>query len=161
MRFMIFTLEYIVLGILGLLLITLIGWVIRLEMKLRRVLLGKNAKSLEDSIIHLTAELTQLNTFKKESEAYYKNIEKRLSRSIQGVETVRFNAFKGEGIGGNQSFATAFLNEEGNGAVISSLYSRDRISIFEKPIKKLVSEFELSEEERNVITKGAESVKGR
>jgi hypothetical protein len=161
MRFMIFTLEYIVLGILGLLLITLIGWVIRLEMKLRRVLLGKNAKSLEDSIIHLTAELTQLNTFKKESEAYYKNIEKRLSRSIQGVETVRFNAFKGEGIGGNQSFATAFLNEEGNGAVISSLYSRDRISIFAKPIKKLVSEFELSEEERNVITKGAESVKGR
>jgi hypothetical protein len=130
-------------------------------MKLRRVLLGKNAKSLEDSIIHLTAELTQLNTFKKESEAYYKNIEKRLSRSIQGVETVRFNAFKGEGIGGNQSFATAFLNEEGNGAVISSLYSRDRISIFAKPIKKLVSEFELSEEERNVITKGAESVKGR
>lgn len=158
---MILTPEIIAISILGTIALILIGWIIRLELKLKRVLLGKNARSLEDTIIHLTTEITQINTFKKESELYYKNIEKRLSRSIQGVETIRFNAFKGEGIGGSQSFATAFINEQGDGTVISSLYSRDRISIFAKPIKKLSSEFELSEEERTAIQKSSDSVKMR
>ncbi len=153
--------EIISLLVLGTLALILIMWVIRLEIKLKKVLLGKNAHSLEDTIVHLEQGIKELDTFKKESELYYKNIEKRLARSIQGVETIRFNAFKGEGIGGNQSFATAFINEQGDGTVISSLYSRDRISIFAKPIKKLSSEFELSEEERTAVNKSSDSVKTR
>ena len=39
------------------------------------------------------------------------------------------------------------LNEEGNGVVLSSLYSRERMSIFAKPIKNGKSEYELTEEE--------------
>jgi hypothetical protein len=35
--------------------------------------------------------------------------------------------------------------------VISSLYSRDRVSVFSKPLKKFESNFELTEEEKEVI----------
>ena len=47
----------------------------------------------------------------------------------------------------------SLLNDEGNGVVISSLYSRDRTSLFAKPIKAGQSEFELTKEEKNVLKK--------
>ena len=131
--------------------VILVGWLIRLEIKIKKLLIGKNAKSLEDSIVEAGQNLEKLNTFQKEAMLYFTNIEKRLRRSIQAIETIRFNPFKGTGDGGNQSFSTSFVSENGDGVVISSLYSRDRIGIFSKPVEKFQSPFELTEEEREVI----------
>ena len=86
-------------------------------------------------------------------------MENRLQRSIQAVETIRFNPFKGTGEGGNQSFATSFLSENGDGVVISSMYSRDRVSVFSKPLAKFVSSFELMEEEKEVIANSKNQLK--
>lgn len=131
--------------------IILLGWIIRLEMKLRKFLIGKDAKTLEDSILSAKDNIEKLNTFQKEVVSHFTNVEKRLNRSIQAVETLRFNPFKGTGDGGNQSFSTALLNQNGDGVVLSSLYSRDRISVFSKPITKFQSSFELTEEEAEVL----------
>jgi hypothetical protein len=135
----------------------LIGWIVRLEIKVKRLLYGKDAKSLEDSVLASIENLKKLNDFQKEVINHFINVEKRLRRSIQAVETVRFNPFKGNGEGGNQSFSTSFLTENGDGVVLSSLYSRDRVSIFSKPLSKFESQFELTEEEKEVIknSKGA------
>lgn len=129
----------------------LIGLVIRLNLKVKKLLIGKDAKSLEDSIVKAGENLNSLNVFQNDVIKHFKNIEKRLSRSIQAVETIRFNPFKGTGDGGNQSFSTSLLNENGKGVVISSLYSRDRISVFSKPIENFESQFELTEEESEVL----------
>jgi len=45
------------------------------------------------------------------------------------------------------------LNEDGDGVVFSSLYSRERMSIFAKPIKNGKSEYELTEEEKEALKK--------
>ncbi len=45
------------------------------------------------------------------------------------------------------SFSTAFINEHGDGIVLTSHYARERISMFAKPVKAFASEHELSEEE--------------
>lgn len=132
--------------------VLLLLWTIRIEVKMRRLLQGKNGKTLEDTIVDAHKKLENLSEFQKNSLAYFSDIEKRLTRSIQAVETVRFNPFKGTGDGGNQSFSSAFVNEHGNGIVVSSLYSRDRVSIFSKPIKKFASEYELTPEEKDVLT---------
>ncbi len=113
--------------------------------------MGKDARSLEDSIVNAKDNLEKLNIFQRESSLYFKNIETRLRRSLQAVETIRFNPFKGTGDGGNQSFSTAFISENGDGVVVSSLYSRDRVSVFSKPLKSFESTFELTEEEKEVI----------
>ena len=139
--------------------VILIGSIIRLEIKIHRLLKGKNAKTLEDSIVSSLENLDKLNEFQKEAISYFENIERRLGRSVQAIETVRFNPFKGTGEGGNQSFSTAFINEKGDGAVISSLYSRDRISIFSKPLEKFQSRFELTEEEKEVISNSKNSLR--
>jgi hypothetical protein len=141
----------ILIYILGALLIVLVAWIVRLEIRLGRLLVGKDAKSLEDSFVHISKELKELHEFTKEMEQYLLNVEKRLKRSIQGIETVRFNPFKGTGDGGNQSFSAAFINEKGDGVILTSMYARDRISMFAKPLKGFVSEFELTEEEKQAL----------
>jgi len=157
------TLTPLQIGIIGggLSVLVLIVWVVRLEIKLRRLLVGKGSKTLDDSISTLHFNLEEINRFRKELEQYLAQIEKRIARSVASIETIRFNPFKGDGSGGNQSFATALLNEHGTGVVLSSLYSRDRVSVFSKPILKGKSEYELSEEERQVLKRAWEAVRVR
>ena len=144
------------LSILLLLLILVIGWLIRFEIKLRRLLGGKN-QSLDKAISEIRKELSMIIEYKNESEKYLENIERRIRKSITGVETIRFNPFKGNGSGGNQSFSTAFVNEEGDGVVISSLYSREHVSVFAKPVKKMSSEYEMTKEEKESLDRAKNS----
>ncbi|HRY30972.1 MAG TPA: DUF4446 family protein [Candidatus Paceibacterota bacterium] len=153
-----FKLEIIVyiISVLSIVCLILIAWNIRLEIKNRRLLRGKNAKSLEDTIMTIQKDLDKFAVFRKEIEAYLTNIEKRLGTCIRGVQNISFNAFQGLDSGG-RSFASAFLDEKGDGVIISSLHARERVSIFAKQIKRYKSEVELSEEEKMALTKARES----
>lgn len=147
--------------ILGGIIVILVGLIIRLEIRINRLLIGKDSRSLEDSIVHAKKDIENLQLFKKNSLNYFTDVEHRLSRSIQSVETVRFNPFKGVGEGGNQSFATSFISENGDGVVVSSLYSRERVSVFSKPIKNFQSTFDLTEEELSVISTSQTNLKSQ
>ena len=142
-------LIYILIGII----VILAGLVIRLELKLKRLLAGKNGKSLESAILNISNGVTRLNDLHNEVRRQIEHIEGRVRKSIKKAEVIRFNPFAGTGSGGNQSFATALINEEGEGVVISSLYSRERVSVFAKPVKNYASEYELSGEEKKAIEK--------
>ena len=146
-------------GILILAVLVLLGTVIYLHVKLKRFLIDKHAHTMSDSIGMMDISIKDLQAFRKELEEYLTTVEKRVRKSVQAVHTVRFNPFKGTGSGGNQSFATAFLNEDGDGVVVSSLYAREHVSIFSKPIKKGSSEFELSDEEKTAVTEAVKLIK--
>ncbi len=126
-------------------------WVWKTEKRLNRFFLGKKAKDLEDTIVILEKNIRELQTAKEATEKEVNLINKKLRQSIRGLETVRFNPFPDQG--SNQSFAIGLLNEENNGVVISSLYSRERMSIFAKPIKGGKSEYELTNEEKEALKK--------
>jgi len=126
-------------------------WIIVTEKRLKRFFLGKKAKDLEDTIAILESEISKLNKAKDNTEKEIAVINSKLKKSIRGIETIRFNPFPDQG--SNQSFAVGMLNEEGDGLVISSLYSRDRMSVFAKPVKNGRSEYELSDEERMALDK--------
>jgi hypothetical protein len=145
--------------ILAIVALLLIIWIVRLEIKMRRLLRGGNGKSLEEIINNSHKSINELKEFQLDSIEYFKNVENRLRSSVQSVETIRFNPFKGTGDGGNQSFCTAFVSEKGDGAIISSLYSRDRVSVFSKPLSGFESSFELTEEEKEVLEKAKKNLK--
>jgi len=128
-----------------------IFYVIKTERRLKRFFLGKKAKDLEDTIIVLEKDIEKLKTSKEKTEKELIEINKKIKKSIRGLETVRFNPFPDQG--SNQSFAIGVLNEENDGVVISSLYSRERMSMFAKPIKNGKSEYELTEEEKEALEK--------
>ncbi len=145
--------PYLIYGIYALagLVIILIGWNIRTELRIRKLLMGKSGQSLEVTIRDLVNAATELHKRQDDIVAMLEDIDGRVKTSIRGVELIRFNPF--EDAGSNQSFAVALLNEDGNGVVLSSLYSRERMSVFAKPVKQLSSPHELSDEEKEVIAK--------
>lgn len=126
-------------------------WIFSTEKRLKRFFLGKKAKDLEEVILQMQNEIMQINKIKQIMGEEISNINKKLKKSIRGVETVRFNPFPDQG--SNQSFSIGILNEEGDGVVLSSLYSRERMSVFAKPIKNGKSEYELSNEEKEALSK--------
>ena len=131
----------------------LLAFVLHLNKKLSKFLIGSTSQNLDESITSINTSLKERADFQKNMEEYLLSVEKRLKKSVQSVSTIRFNPFKGTGSGSNQSFSTTFLNEDRDGVIISSLYSREHISVYSKPVKAGVSEYELSEEEKESLDK--------
>lgn len=144
-------LETVFFVFIGLFALINVFWVVRTEKRLKKFFAGKKAKDLEENILTLENNISKLESAKKEIEKELTEINKKLKKSIRGLETIRFNPFPDQG--SNQSFAVGMLNEDGDGVVFSSLYSRERMSIFAKPVKNSKSEYELTTEEKEVLKK--------
>ncbi len=140
-------LIYILAGVVAILAI----WLVIMERRLRKLFAGTKARNLEDMIGDIGKHMVELGEMQSQINDHLITVDERLSKSIRRVETVRFNPFLDAG--SNQSFAISFLNDRGDGVVLSSLYARDRMSIFAKPITGGKSEFELSVEEKEVLKK--------
>lgn len=140
-------LIYILSGVIVIILL----WIALTEYRFRKFFAGTKARNLEDVMIQLDSQMKEINELQDRINEHLVIVDKRLNKSIRSVETIRFNPF--EDAGSNQSFAISFLNDEGDGVVMSSLYARDRMSIFAKPIIKGKSDFELSVEEKDVLEK--------
>jgi len=126
-------------------------WIYKTEQRLKKFFRGKKAKDLEDTMSFIQGEIAQLQQSKTEIEKNISVLSTKSKKSLRGLETLRFNPFPDQG--SNQSFAIGILNEENDGVVLSSLYSRERMSVFAKPIKNGKSEYELSDEEKIILEK--------
>ncbi|HRZ30362.1 MAG TPA: DUF4446 family protein [Candidatus Paceibacterota bacterium] len=124
-----------------------------LDRRLSNLLTGKRGGDLEHVIEEFVKTARRLDERTKLIAQEIDNINGRLAKAIQKVHTVRYNPFRDQG--GNQSFATCFMDENGDGLVISSLYSRDKVSVYAKPLKDGKSEYELSQEEKESIDKAS------
>ena len=142
LTFFIFALVAILIGIV---------WIWKTEQRLKRFFAGKKGRDLEIVIMELEKNISDLEKAKEEIKEELVVVNQKLKKSIRGIETIRFNPFSDQG--SNQSFAIGMLNEDKDGVVISSLYSRERMSIFAKPIKGGRSEFELTTEEKEALRK--------
>ena len=141
----------ILIYIISFLTVVLLIWMLIIERRLKNIFAGTKARNLEDVMAQISKQISEVKQTQEQINNHLKKVDDRLDKSIRRVETIRFNPF--EDAGSNQSFAMAFLNDEGNGVVISSLYARDRMSIFAKPISNGASDFELSTEEKEVLNK--------
>jgi hypothetical protein len=126
-------------------------WMIVTERRLKRFFLGKKAKDLEETILGLEANIKKLEGGAAKMQAEVALLSAKTKKSIRGLETIRFNPFPDQG--GNQSFAIGMLNEEGDGLVLSSMYGRERMSVFAKPVKAGKSPYELTAEEKEALAR--------
>jgi hypothetical protein len=72
-------------------------------------------------------------------------VERDLRQTLGRVGLVRYNPF--EETGGNQSFALAVLDGNGDGFVVSSLHARAGTRVYAKAVKAGAAEAALSDEE--------------
>ncbi len=143
------TITFIAIGILGITVIVLAIQNYIFKKRLNTFMRGSNGKSLEGTMRDIIAQMELINGTFDEHTKRLATLDQKAARSIQGVATLRFNPFKNAG--GNNSFATAFSNEHGDGVIISTLYSRERVSMFAKPIQNWGSEYELTAEENDAL----------
>ena len=149
-----FSLDTILIGAIAVLFIIAVVVILRLwkvERRLRTFFSGKDAKSLEDVFVLLRREMMEARRTLQDVDARIREARERLRGSVQNVGMVRFNPFRDAG--GDQSFCIALLDEKQNGVVISSLYARDGVRVYGKPIQAGASTYTLSEEEQQAISK--------
>ncbi|PCI29713.1 hypothetical protein COB52_02265 [Candidatus Kaiserbacteria bacterium] len=140
-------------GVLAILLL----WNIVLEWRLRRLMRGSNGKNMEGFMASIARDYQDLNDFKQSIKGEIHNLDKRIAKSTSSIGLVRFNPFAGSGTS-KPSFAVAFLSEDGNGVVISTLHAHNSVSIFSKDIVNFKSEKELSQEETQALEKASNSL---
>ncbi len=141
--------TYLLLGGLFLLAASGLALGISLQVRMRKLFRGTKAKDLESLMASIVQQVNMLNERADVQAADIEALAARLVKHGRGVRLVRFNPFAD--VGGNHSFAVAIVNKEGDGVVFSSLYSRDRMSVFAKPIQNGASDVELTPEEASVV----------
>jgi hypothetical protein len=135
----------------------------RFERRLESITRGGDGKSLEavldahlDKVYAVAREVDELS-------ARAAVLEQTQRRAFQRIGLVRFNPF--EDTGGNQSFALALLDQQGDGFVVSSLHARAGTRVYGKAISRGTSESNLSAEEsealRLALAMGAAAGTGR
>src|SRR5213594_1208614 len=132
-----------------------VAWLQRSDALLRRRLrrlIGEGEGVGLDEL--LDRQFQRLDTVVERVEALnrlHHELEALSQQSIQKVGVIRFNPFADTG--GDQSFAVALLDAEGNGVVVSSLHSRTDTRIFAKQVQGGRSKHALSDEEQDAIRK--------
>ena len=129
--------------------LSLLIMVIILWRRVSKLTKGKTANKLESVIIENNKLALEIKQKLKNQEIQIVDMKKDAMNNIQHIGVVRFNPFKETG--GSQSFAIALTDKKGTGVVISSLFTRDRMNVFAKPVIDGASEYNLTEEEQSAI----------
>ena len=113
-----------------------------------------NGKNIEEDLENYMYRVERVERQNAEIISYCKNLDDEVAKCIQKVGIVRYSAFKDTG--SDLSFAVAMLDENNDGVVFNGIYSREMSNIYAKPVKKGVSEYTLSEEEKEGIRRAIE-----
>lgn len=97
-----------------------------------------------DKVYRVAGELDELS-------ARSAVLESNARKAIQRVGLVRYNPF--EDTGGNQSFAFAMTDANGDGLVLSSLHARTGTRVYAKAVVAGRSDAALSDEEAEALRK--------
>jgi hypothetical protein len=144
--------------ILALLFLVLLIWNFVLHFRFNRLVKGSNKKTIEDSIVNIYKYIENANVESKKINDAISILQKQVHKSPRGFGIVNFKAFDGVKSGGSNSFAVAFVNDEGNGIVLSTFHARDRVNVFSKELKGFKSEVMLTEEENGALVKAKKSL---
>ena len=99
-----------------------------------------------DSVARLRATQGQ---FAKRTEERLAELERVARREVHRVGFVRYNSFSD--VGSDLSFTLALLNNEGDGVVLTSIYSREDTRTYGKAVRKFVPQQGASKEEQAAI----------
>ena len=108
---------------------------------------------------NLLKEIKEINEELEQNRIYHHKVDSVIAdmsdklRGIKRVEIVRYNPYVDMGVGGNQSFSLAVVDQKGDGFILTSLYSRDKTRNLLKKIDSFAPDSELSAEETEVLKK--------
>ena len=154
---------YLIIGSCGLSLILLIAFIIciikmnKLYRRYDRFMRGKDAETLEDTMINILEQLKDLNAKDRANKDMMKSLSKQVKDSFQKFGFVKYNAFKG--MGGNLSFVLAMLDDNNTGFVLDAVHSREGCYLYLKEVEEGATEVLLGSEEQEALEQALGYVK--
>ena len=117
-----------------------------LKFRLKRLMNGKDADSLENEIAYLIKDHNSLKQVvdlsKKDIEVLFHHVRS----AYQKVGLVKYDAF--QQMGGQLSFCLVLLDQENNGFILNSVHSTEGSYCYSKEIKNGIADVNLSKEEK-------------
>lgn len=147
--------DYIIIGLMAVILILLILIIVnmvqtsKLKKKYSVFMSGKNAKSLEDTLIQRLEQVDELIAANSTNEKNIKKIFSNMKFAFQKIGLVKYDAFNE--MGGKLSFSLALLNETNDGFIINAMHTREGCYTYIKEIIGGNSIIVLAEEEREAL----------
>lgn len=138
--------------------LTLAGWISYLHYRFNRLVRTAHKDNIEKSLVEIYDYLEKNHKQNIDIMAALKVLDRKVHTSPRGLGLVLFKAFDGVKSGGNNSFALALLNERGDGAIVSTLHSRDRVNVYSKAVAGFKAHVMLTEEEQEALTKAQKSL---
>jgi hypothetical protein len=121
----------------------------RIDARLRGLTRGEGGASLEAILDSHLDKVDAVARGLNDLDVRMAVLEAAQRRSFQRVGLVRYNPF--DETGGNQSFALALLDANGDGWVLSSLHARSGTRIYAKAVSRGRSDVALSDEESAAV----------
>jgi hypothetical protein len=121
----------------------------KLTSKYNKFMNGLSGASMEDVLDDCINKVNVVIDKNKEIEYELNTVKRNMLYCVQKVGIVRYNAF--DNVGSDLSFSVALLDNNDDGVVISSLYSRETSSTYAKPVIGGKSRHPLSAEEIKAI----------
>ena len=147
--------DYIIIGLSALVVIMFIIQIInmvqigKLKKKYHVFMKGKDAKSLEDTLIKRLNQVDKLIEANAANEQNIKKIFNNMKSTFQKFGLVKYNVF--HEMGGKLSFSLALLNETDDGFVMNAVHRREGCYIYIKEIVGGNSIIVLADEEQEAL----------
>ena len=147
--------DYVIMGLAALTVLLLLIVFIniiqmhKLKKKYKMFMDGKNAKTLEESILSRMDQIDHLISYTQKNESDIQKIYKNMKTTFQKVGLVKYDAF--HEMGGKLSFSLALLNEINDGFIVNAMHSREGCYTYIKEIIDGNSIIALADEEQEAL----------
>lgn len=121
----------------------------KLKKKYESFMMGKDAESLEDTLVKRIQQVEELLEYESENRENIQKISQSLKFTFQKVGMVKYDAF--HEMGGKLSFSLALLDEKNDGFIINAMHSREGCYTYIKEIVNGNSIIVLAEEEKEAL----------
>ena len=121
----------------------------RISKKYKKFMGGKNAKSMEKSIMGLYEDNKLIKASMDKNRKDIESLYKKFEGAFQKIGIIKYDAFNQ--MGGKLSFSLALLDENDNGFILNSVHSSEGCYSYTKEIKNGLSEISLGEEEKKAL----------
>lgn len=151
------SLDVITVGLAALVLILIIIMIVngvkmkKLKKKYEAFMAGKNAASLEDTLVKRLNQVEDLIASDEHTQEKVQMVLDHLDNTYQKVGLVKYDAFNE--MGGKLSFALTLLDGNNNGYIMNIMHSTEGCYAYVKEIVKGQSYIELGEEEMESLDK--------
>lgn len=149
--------AYIMIGLLAVMLVLIVLYIVclfrikKLQKAYNHFMSGKDMKSMEDVLWRQFDRIEILEESDKDKRRELNDLQITMQNAYQKSGLVKYDAFRE--MSGKLSYALALLDQNDNGVIVTSMYSREGCFSYAKEVIMGESSINLSEEEKEALKK--------